>query len=84
MPGSEFSFHPWLASALRQKFEMPDSILRVREESCVDLSCPINETWVEIFPTSLSESVMTIRFSRKKEFISKIDFRLSVDRQKMS
>lgn len=81
-PGEEFEFHPWLASRIRDRIGMPDSILRLQEISCDEVSCPVTETRVEVLRGQTLEPLYLFRFGRRKEQISKLDFQLSFERQK--
>lgn len=80
-PGSEFSFHPWLASEIRKRLGDVGASLRVQEYSCEDSSCPVNETWIEVYDPDLRRHLKTIRFSRKKNLINKLDVSLSFKKQ---
>ncbi|TGK09090.1 hypothetical protein EHO60_12590 [Leptospira fletcheri] len=80
-PGSEFSFHPWLASEIRKRIAEHETSLQVREYSCEDSSCPVNETWIEVYDRDLRRHLKTIRISRKKNLISKLDVSLSFQKQ---
>ncbi|MCX7997384.1 MAG: hypothetical protein N3A69_00345 [Leptospiraceae bacterium] len=69
--GEEFSFHPFLASFIRQKFSISvNDILVVYEKTCESSDCPIQETIVEFIK---EEKKYKVRFPRKKEQISKMD-----------
>lgn len=66
----EFSFHPYLASTLRNKFSLnANDVLVVYEKSCENSDCPLVETTVEF----TKEKNYRVRFPRKKEQINKID-----------
>lgn len=69
--GVEFSFHPFLASFIRQKFSLSvNDILTVYEKTCESSDCPIQETIVEFIK---EEKKYKVRFPRKKELINKMD-----------
>lgn len=66
----EFSFHPYLASALRKKFSLSiNDVLVVYEKTCQTSDCPLVETIVEF----TKEKKYRVRFPRKKEHINKLD-----------
>ncbi|EQA46613.1 hypothetical protein LEP1GSC050_0300 [Leptospira broomii serovar Hurstbridge str. 5399] len=80
-PNSEFSFHPWLASEIRKRIGGSVASLRAIEWACEDHSCPINETWIEVFAEDQGQLLKTIRISRKKHLINKLDLKLSFEKQ---
>ncbi|TGK01922.1 hypothetical protein EHQ53_14365 [Leptospira langatensis] len=80
-PGAEFAFHPWLASKIREKIGREDLWLKVREISCDEVSCPVTETQIDVIDQS-ANSVLLLRFGRKKEQINKLDLQLAFDRKK--
>lgn len=66
----EFSFHPFLASALRKKFLLnANDILVIHEKKCNNSDCPIVETIIEF----TKDKKYKVRFFRRKEQINKAD-----------
>ncbi|EQA36037.1 hypothetical protein LEP1GSC047_0471 [Leptospira inadai serovar Lyme str. 10] len=55
--------------------------LKAIEWACEDHSCPIIETWIEVFTKDRGKLLKTIRISRKKHLISKLDLKLSFEKQ---
>lgn len=80
-PDSEFSFHPWLASEIRKRIGGSVAFLKASEWACEDNACPVNETWIEVFTEDRGKLLKTIRISRKKHLISKLDLKLSFEKQ---
>ncbi|TGL58837.1 hypothetical protein [Leptospira sarikeiensis] len=77
-PGTEFPFHPWLASKVREKLGREDLRLQLSEISCEEPSCPVTETRIEVIDTNSGKTVSFLRFGRKKEQINKLDLELSL------
>ncbi len=82
-PGAEFSFHPWLASKVRETLGRQDLFLRLKETRCDDVSCPVTETQIEVLGPDSKQPLYLLRFGRKKEQINKLDFHLSLERKKI-
>ncbi len=71
----EFSFHPFLASWIRKKFQLDlDIPLSVKEFSCIEQNCPIFTTQVTIHLLN----PIHIKFMREKEKINKIDLQTTL------
>ncbi|MDV6237672.1 hypothetical protein CH379_018730 [Leptospira ellisii] len=79
----EFSFHPSLISWLKEPLRLTgNEILKLTEIGCTDHSCPVIETCLEIFSSSVETAPQQrIRFGRAKHLISKMDLAFSLKKQ---
>ncbi|PJZ48670.1 hypothetical protein [Leptospira saintgironsiae] len=82
-PGTEFPFHPWLASKIREKLGREDLRLRLSEISCEEVACPVMETRIEVVDTTSGKTTTLLRFGRKKEQINKLDLQLSFQKMQI-
>ncbi|MCB1179017.1 MAG: hypothetical protein KDK36_15635 [Leptospiraceae bacterium] len=75
--GGKFSFHPFIADWFRKSLNLKNETIIAIEYGCDSEQCPIIETMI-----FTEDSNFSLKIGREKEKISKLDYQLSLQKQK--